>query len=295
MQLKLKGIIPAVLTPFVNDEVDYVSLAKYIDWLIGHGVHGLFPVGTNGEGAVLSTGERKLVAETVVKAANKRVPVLVQTGATSTKESIELTAHARAIGADGAGVVAPYYFPHDDQCLEEHYVAVAEAVPDFPIYLYNIPGNAKNDIKPKVAEKIAARCPNIAGIKDSSKDLGRLENYMSVLGPEFTAIVGTDALVYPAIMMGASGVVSAVANVFPEHMVALYQAIENSDYARAKELQYFVNKLRDALKIGPYISPYKKALELRGIEFGGVRRPLRAMTPEEATNMQQALNKLGVL
>ncbi|HZW83441.1 MAG TPA: 4-hydroxy-tetrahydrodipicolinate synthase [Candidatus Deferrimicrobium sp.] len=295
MQLQLKGIIPAVLTPFVNDEVDYASLAKYVDWLIGHGVHGLFPVGTNGEGAVLSTEERKLVAETVVMTAKKRVPVLVQTGAPSTKESIELTAHAKAIGAEGAGVVAPYYFPHDDKCLEEHFVAVAEAVPDFPIYLYNIPGNAKNDIKPKVAEKIATRCPNVVGIKDSSKDLGRLEDYMAVLGPEFTAIVGTDALVYPAIMMGASGVVSAVANVFPEHMVALYQAIEKKDYERAKELQYFVNKLRDALKIGPYISPYKKALELRGIEFGSVRRPLREMTPEEATNMRQALNKLGVL
>lgn len=295
MALQLKGIIPAVLTPFQNEEVDYDTLARYVDWLISHGVHGLFPAGTNGEGLLLTVEERKKVAAAVVAAAKNRVPVLIHSGAITTLETIELTRHARDIGAAGAGVVAPFYFPHDDACLEEHFVAVAQAVPDFPIYLYNIPGNAKNDIKPKVAAAIANRCPNVVGIKDSSKDLGRLQDYIAALGPKFTAIVGTDALVYPALLMGGAGVVSAVANVFPEYMVSLYNAAIAGDHTKAKELQYFANKLRDALKIGPYISPYKKALEYRGFVFGSVRRPLQEMTTEEAVKMRKALEELKVI
>lgn len=295
MTLKLKGVIPAVLTPFKNDEVDYNTLGSYTDWLIERGVHGLFPAGTNGEGALMSVAERKQVAETVVEAANKRVPVLVHTGAVSTRETIELTRHAQEIGADGAGVVAPYYFPHDDHSLEEHFSAVAEAVPDFPVFIYNIPGNAKNDVKPKVVAKAAQRCANVIGVKDSSKDLGRLQDYIATMGTGFTVIVGTDALIYPAIMMGAEGVVSAVANVFPEQVVSLYNAVITGDYDKARELQYFVNKLRDALKIGPYIAPYKKALEYRGLSLGEVRRPLRPMTGEEESAMRTVLTSLGVI
>lgn len=295
MDRSLHGVIPAILTPFKNDEVDYDTLARYTDWLINHGVHGLFPVGTNGEGLLLSTEERQKVAETVVKAAAGRVPVLVHTGAASTRETIALTRHAQAIGAAGAGVVAPFYFPHDDLGLEEHFVAVAQAVPDFPIYIYNIPGNAKNDVKPKVVAAVAKRCPNVVGIKDSSKDLSRFEDYIATLGPNFTVIIGTDALVYPAMTMGGAGVVSAVANVFPEHMVALYNAIVAGDSVKAQKLQYFANQLRDAMKIGPYVAPYKKALALRGFPIGGVRRPLRDMTEAEEAKMKEALLKLGVL
>lgn len=295
MKLELKGVIPAVLTPFQNDEVDYRTLGLYTDWLIQRGVHGLFPAGTNGEGALMSVSERKRVAKTVVEATNKRVPVLVHTGAVNTRETIELTRHAREIGADGAGVVAPYYFPHDDHSLIEHFCAVAEAVPDFPIFIYNIPGNAKNDVKPKVVANVVKRCANVIGVKDSSKDLGRLQDYISSMGAGFTAIVGTDALTFPAIMMGAAGVVSAVANVFPEQVIALYNAVLAGDYVKARELQYFVNKLRDALKIGPYIAPYKKALEYRGLSLGEVRKPLRPMSGEEEAAMRTALSGLGVI
>lgn len=295
MELTLKGVIPAVLTPFKNDEVDYAVLGNYTDWLIQRGVHGLFPAGTNGEGALMSVAERKRVAETVVETSNKRVPVLVHTGSVSTRETIELTRHAQEIGADGAGVVAPYYFPHDDYSLAEHFAEVAEAVPDFPVFIYNIPGNAGNDIKPKVVAKVAQRCSNVVGVKDSSKDMGRLQDYLATMGSGFTVIVGTDALTYPAIMMGAAGVVSAVANVFPEHVVSLYDAVLSGDYDKAQKLQYFVNKLRDALKIGPYIAPYKKALEYRGLSLGEVRRPLRQMIGEEENAMRKALISLGVI
>ncbi|MZP30067.1 4-hydroxy-tetrahydrodipicolinate synthase [Heliobacterium undosum] len=292
----VRGVIPAVLTPLKdNQSIDFHRLGEYVDWLIKKGVHGLFPMGTNGEGVLFSTDERKEAAETVVGAAGARVPVIIHTGAASTGETIALTRHAKRVGASAAAVVAPFFLPHDDAALEAHFVAVAEAVPDFPIFLYNIPANAGNDIKPKVAAAVARRCANVVGIKDSSKDLGRLQEYIATLGEDFTVVVGSDALIYPALLVGAAGVVSAVANVFPEAAVAIYEAVRTGDYEEGLRRQNELNRLRKALKIGPFITPYKKALERLGFSIGGPRAPLREMTADEEQAMEKALQALNLL
>lgn len=201
------------------------------------------------------------------------------------------TRHAHAIGAEAAAIVAPWYFPHDDKALEAHLAAIAEAVPDLALYLYNIPGNAKNDLKPSLSKRLAARYPNIRGVKDSSKDLGRLQDYIAALGPGYEVVVGTDALVAPALMMGATGVVSAVGNCFPAVMVELYEAYMAGDTARATELQYRASQVRAALKTGPYITPYVEALRLQGLDRGHVKAPLRALTAEEAGRLAAALER----
>lgn len=296
---ELKGIIVAMLTPYgEGGDVNLAALREYVDFLIERGVNGLFPSGTNGEGPALTLAERKQVIEAVVDRAAGRVPVIAHTGAITTAESIELTRHAQACGADAAAVVSPFYFPHDEAALEAHFTAVAEAVPDFPIYLYNIPGNAKNDLKPGFVARLRKRCGNIAGIKDSSKDLTRLEDYIATLGAGFTTIVGTDTLILPALVMGSAGVVSAVANVFPEPCVALYQAWQEGDLARARELQYQINRIRSVLKAGPYITPYRAALTLRGLPFGKVRHPFRELNAGEEAALKEGLLNLqeqGVL
>lgn len=292
----LGGVIPAVLTPYdAAGRVDEKVLRRYVDFLISAGVHGLFPCGTNGEGLLLSLEERKMVAAVVVDQAAHRVPVIVQTGAITTAETVALTEHAAAIGADAVGVVAPYYFPHDEASLEQHFAAVARSVPELPVYLYNIPGNARNAISPRLVARLREQYPNIAGIKDSSKDLNRLEEFVACGGQDFTVIVGTDSLIYPALTVGAAGVVSAVANVFPEAVVQLYQYYVEGRHQEAKTQQYFVNSLRDALKMGPYITPYKEALRWRGIDLGGQRPPLRPLTDAEKERLRQALQQLHVL
>lgn len=294
--MQLKGIIPAMLTPFnEGGEIDFGLLRTYVDFLIARGVTGLFPTGTNGEGPALKLEERKKIAEVVVEQAKKRVPVIVQTGAISTAETIELTQHAKEIGADAAAVLPPFYFPHDEQALEAHFRTVAEAVPDFPIYLYNIPGNAKNDLKPRLVKRLAEACPNICGLKDSSKDMTRLEDYIDTLGPNFTVIVGTDTLILPALVMGGAGVVSAVANVFPEPCVELYQAYLAGNLSLAREKQYFVNRLRSILKEGPYITPYRYALTIRGLHFMAVRPPFRPLTEKEEEQLTSGLRSLGLI
>ncbi|BCV24629.1 4-hydroxy-tetrahydrodipicolinate synthase [Gelria sp. Kuro-4] len=289
----LHGIIVAMLTPYgTGGEVNLPALREYVDFLIARGVHGLFPTGTNGEGPALTLDERKQVIKTVVEQAAGRVPVIAHTGAITTAETIELTRYAQAAGARAAAVVSPYYFPHDEAALESHFSAVAEAVPGFPLYLYNIPGNAKNDLKPGFVARLRQRARNIVGIKDSSKDLTRLEEYIAALGPGFTTIVGTDTLILPALVMGAAGVVSAVANVFPEPCVALYRAWEKGDLEQARTLQYHINRIRTVLKAGPYITPYRAALAWRGLPFAGVRPPFRTLSASEEENLKQNLREL---
>jgi dihydrodipicolinate synthase/N-acetylneuraminate lyase len=191
--------------------------------------------------------------------------------------------------------VAPWYFPHDDKALEAHFSAVAEAVPGLDLYLYNIPGNAKNDLKPALVKRLAERYSNIRGVKDSSKDLGRLQDYISALGSDRAVVVGTDALVVPALLMGATGVVSAIGNCLPKVMVDLYEAFRQGDTARAVQLQYRANQVRDALKTGPYITGYMEALRLQGLDLGHVKAPLRELTAEEAARLAADLRKLAVI
>ncbi|HYF78740.1 MAG TPA: dihydrodipicolinate synthase family protein [Symbiobacteriaceae bacterium] len=293
--MTLYGVIPAVLTPFdASGEVDLPALRSYVEWLVAKGVHGLFPCGTNGEGPVMTVPQRVQVMRTVIETAAGRVPVVPMTGSISTAETIELTRQARALGAAGAAVVAPYYFPADDLALEAHFAAVAEAVPGFDLYLYDIPGNAKNAISPALAARLADRFPQIKGVKDSSKSLDKLKQFVAAV-PGRSVIVGTDAMVVEAMAAGAVGVVSAIADCFPEVMVALYEAVRAADAGRAAELQARVVQLRDALKRGPYVHPYKLAVHWRGLAFGGMRAPLRECTPEEAAGVRAELVGLGAL
>jgi 4-hydroxy-tetrahydrodipicolinate synthase len=294
--MRLHGVIPALLTPFAADgQVNEPALRTYVDFLIDRGVHGLFPLGTNGAGPMISAPQRRQVAEIVVSQAAGRVPVVVHTGAASTEEAVDLTRHAHEIGANAAAVVAPWYFPHDDKALEAHFAAVAEAVPGLNQYLYNIPGNAKNDLKVSLVKRLADRYPHIRGVKDSSKDLARLQDYIAALGPDREVVVGTDALVAPALLMGATGVVSAVGNCFPQVMVELYEAWRQGEIARAVALQYRANQVRDALKTGPYITPYMEALRLQGLDLGHVKAPLRDLTADEAARLAADLRKLALI
>ena len=153
---KLFGVTVAMVTPFdPNDQVDSKALSALTDMLVTQGVDCLYPCGTTGEMLRLSASERKSVAQTVVETANKRLPVFIHVGAMTLTETLELAKHAVEIGADGIGVVTPQFFGATDRELENYFVTVANSVPDnFPVYLYNIPQCAANNIKPELAAKV---------------------------------------------------------------------------------------------------------------------------------------------
>lgn len=271
-----RGVFPALLTPFTDDgeHIDAVALRAHVAWLIDHGVHGLMPAGSTGEGPLLTTAERQQLLEVVVDAAAGRVPVLAHVGAITTRETIALVRHARSCGAQAASVVTPYYFRVPDEALIAHACCVAEAVPDLPIFLYNIPQNTGNALSPAVVEAIVTRCPNVVGLKDSSDDLDALVRFIAASGSRLQVLCGSDRLLCDALQAGACGSVSGNANLFPEIVVGLFEAFARGDLAGARAHQEQLNQARAALGDGRSLSLYKRLLERRGLRGGPVRAPL---------------------
>jgi 4-hydroxy-tetrahydrodipicolinate synthase len=292
--VKAKGIVVALHTPLTSEgEIHEEALRDHLEYLIRAGVHGIFCCGTMGEGIFLSDSQRKRVTEIVVDQVKRRIPVMAQITTNSTEGSIELAHHAHKVGADAVSLIAPYFYPSDDSALEKFFMQIALAVPDFPVYLYNNPGRSASGISSSLVGRLAQKVPNIVGIKDSSKDLILFQEYVELGGEEFTCVIGTDGLVFPAMMVGGTGVVSAVANPFPELMVALYHSIIKGQYNQARYLQILVNKLRVVLKIGPYLAGYKEILKLRGRSFPtAMRPPLRELNEEEKTKIKKAFDTL---
>jgi 4-hydroxy-tetrahydrodipicolinate synthase len=291
----VRGVITALITPFDSQgRVDDRALERLVEFEIQSGVHGLSPCGTTGETALLAPEEREHIAEVVVRAARGRLPVLVQTGAASTDLTIALTRHAQKIGADAATVVTPWYFRHGDQALIEHYVCVAASVPDFPIYLYNIPQLIGNNLTSAVVHAIAERCPNVVGLKDSSGQLAQIIESAAARGGHFNVAIGSDGLLLPALSVGIPAGISGNANACPELLVELYQAYWRGDLAAAQEAQAHIQFVRHILKDGSDLSLFKAVLTYRGIPAGGVRAPLLNASPETVQACIHALLDHGV-
>lgn len=289
----LKGLIVAMMTPFSEQgELQEDNVAELAGWLISKGIHGLFVCGTAGEGLLMSNAERQRVAEIAVATAAGRLPVIVHVGALNTRDSIELAQHARAIGAQGAGIVTPGYFPLDEECLIQHFALIANAVPGFPVYLYNLPSMAKNVITPRVLAESVSRAPNIIGIKDSSRGVDVLLDLAAAVPPGFDIIVGSDGILLQGLQAGAVGGVSALSSVFPEPGVKVYNAFIQGDLETAQAQQVLIGKLRDAVKTGPYLAAYKEALRWRGVPAGFPRRPLRPLSPAELDEVLGLLTPL---
>ena len=291
--LDLRGVVPPTVTAF-DDEgaVDPVSTAAHARFVADHGASAVFPLGTNGEFATLSTAERRQVVETVVGAVD--VPVIAGVGCPGTRETVAGAKHAEQTGVDGIVVVTPYYYPLDETAAVEHYRTVAAAV-DLPVYVYHIPGKTGNRLSLSTVERIAA-IDGVAGLKDSSKEVPWLTQVVDA-NPGLSVLAGSDSLLYAGLAVGCSGLVSAVANVFPELVVDLYEAYDRGDRERARELQSTVFEVRSALKRGPYMAGVKTALSLRTLDFdpGGLRAPLRTMTDEDRQALARTLEGLDLL
>jgi 4-hydroxy-tetrahydrodipicolinate synthase len=254
----------------------------------------LSPCGTTGETALLTFEERQRIAEIVVHVAKGRIPVLVQTGAASTETTIALTRHAQKIGASAATVVTPWYFRYGDDALTQHYVRVAESVPDFPIYLYNIPQLTGNNLSPTVVHAIADRCPNVVGLKDSCGILAQIIDSAGARGGKFNVAIGSDGLLLSAAVAGIGAGISGNANAVPELFVEFYNAFWRGDLATAQAAQARIQRARRTLKDGGDLSLFKAVVTYRGIPAGGVRAPLLNAPKEMADAAIQSLLDGGI-
>jgi len=291
---RLYGVTTAMVTPFDPDgRVNLEKVAQLAEFLISKGVHCLFPLGTTGEMIRLSVAERQAIAETIVKTAAGRVTVYIHAGTTTLEDTITLAKHAHEIGADGIGVVTPIFLGANDREMEEYYVKVASSIPeDFPMYLYNIPQCASNDLKTEVAQRVANRCKNVVGVKYSYPDMLRTNEYLAINDGNFSVMQGADRLLLPALAMGCDGVISGVSCVYPEPFVAVYDAYRAKDLDKARELQRIAIRYCEVLKSGSNMSYFKEALKLRGIDAGFMRAPQLDLPAEEVRELQRQLSEL---
>jgi dihydrodipicolinate synthase/N-acetylneuraminate lyase len=228
----------------------------------------------------------------VVEHVANRTPVIMHTGCISTAETIEMTRHAESVGATAASIITPYFFTFDDDSLFNHFVSVTSAVPDFPIFLYALPGNTKNDISPALLRRLVDVAPDIVGIKSSNVDLIRLQGYIEAGGEDFLVFCGVDGLMLPALAVGAKAQVSGNSNVFPETFRALYEAFVAGDLERARSWQQVINRIRAVFRDGITPAYFKTGLRLRGIPAGYVRPPMRELTPEESEEVGRQFGTL---
>jgi 4-hydroxy-tetrahydrodipicolinate synthase len=292
--LEVEGVVAPTVTAFHEDEsLDPEATAAHARFVVENGAHGVFPLGTNGEFPLLTSEEREQVLESVVSAVGEEATVLAGAGAPSTRATVSHAERAVAAGADGVVVVTPYYYPLDDAAARTHYERVVSAV-DVPVYVYNVPGRTGNSLSLEALESLAEL--GVAGIKDSSKDVPWLGQAVDA-NPELTFLAGSDSLLLSGLQLGCSGVVSAVANVFPGLVVDLYDAYGSGDEERARSIQSTVYRVRRALKAGPYMAGVKTALGLREVGFdpGPLRDPLRRMNREQRRGLESELRSLALL
>ena len=293
MTAKFYGIIPAVLTPMdQSGMVDTEALKQLVSYLRDGGVHGLQPLGSTGQGPLLTKEERKLVAKTVIDAASSSLPVMIHVGDATTHVTLELAKHAKDAGADAVACVTPYYYNYDEEALLNHYRTLSEGI-DLPIFVYNIPRYTGFNVSVPLLKKLA-KIPGIVGIKDSSRDLSQMLDIIAELGDGFTLLSGPDKFIFQALVSGAPGAISAVANVFPEICVAIYDSVKRGDFVKGRELQEKLNAARPYLE-KPLLAPLFEVLRLTGLKSGYTRLPLRPMTPEEKQKLEGGLRSLQLL
>jgi len=296
MAREIRGIIPAVITPFTADErVDEAAFRKVLSYLIGQGVHGLFPVGTGGEFSALSLEEKKRLMQIAAEETAGRAFVMPNAGAVTTAESVALARHAEAVGCDAVSVVTPYFLKPSQDELIEHYRAICAAV-KIPVLAYNIPERTGVTIAVPTVARLAKEVPNFAGIKDSSGDLSNAVEYAKAARPDFRVFMGRDTLIYGALAYGLAGAVAATANVAPALAVGIHTAWQANDLAKARALQARLAPVRKLFGIGSHPGGLKEAmLQLGTLECTKCRRPTLDLSPAQKQQVTAALKEAGLL
>lgn len=290
--LRLKGVIPAILTPFDEDyEIDERAFEELCDYLIDKKVGGLFVAGTTGEGPLLSLEERARLFKIAVRVSKSRVPIIAHVGSISFRETVTLIKSAVEAKVDAVAIVSPYYYRLDEKAIEEYYLRLLDKTDGLPVFLYNIPGLTNNSITPDLVQKLFNQ-GKINGVKDSSGNITVIKSFIDI-SPEFQVVSGTDELFLLALTLGAVGAVSSTSNVFPEIFNNIYNAFINKNLDLAVENQRKLNELCKVFQYGRFISSYKYALSLRGVNISSrVRSPQRELTEEEKDIIEESIKNL---
>ena len=286
------GLTVAIITPFKDGEVDEVALRNLVDWHAEQGTHCLAPVGTTGESPTLSHPEHERVVEIVCEQAAGKIKVMAGAGSNSTAEAVRLSKHAKAAGADGALIVAPYYNKPTQEGFYLHYMAIADAA-DLPVVVYNIPGRSAKNIEPETIVRMAEH-PQIVAVKEAT---GSMDQASSIIADcDLTVLSGDDSLTLPLMALGGKGSVSVVGNIVPKDVIAMIDAFNAGNLAEAQERHYRLFRLcRELLGLSTNPIPIKAAMQMLGRDTGELRLPMTPLSSEQESRLKQTLTDYGLL
>jgi len=290
---RVHGLFTAMITPFdAQGRVDLSAMEELVSFQISKGAEGLYPCGSTGLGPMLKEDERKRIAETVVKMAAGKVPVVIQVGCADTASTVELAKHAEKVGADAVASLTPYYYKPGEAATNRHFQTVSESV-GIPLLAYNIPQFTGNVLSAASVSSLA-KSGVISGIKDSSRDLLLLQDLLDAVPDDFVVMNGTEEYALYAIMSGADGLVSGGASALPELFKSLVATQREGDHEAATAAQQKVLAVKDLVKQGP-ISSYYAILKERGVDCGAPRSPFLPLGTSENEKVIAGLKRMGLL
>ncbi|MBI4675198.1 MAG: dihydrodipicolinate synthase family protein [Chloroflexi bacterium] len=296
MKKEIRGVLPPIPTPFDADgNVAETHLRANLARWVAAGLHGFVVLGSNGEYTLLSKEEKLRV----LAIAREMIPpdrwLIAGTGADSTREAIDLTQRAAERGADAALVVTPHYYRAQMNATTwtHHYRALADASP-IPIMIYNVPAFTTLDVDAAMVIELS-RHENIVGIKDSSANFGKMGEIIRFAPPEFAVLVGTGAAIFPALSIGAKGVVPALGNIAPRECVAIYDAFHAGALTAARQLQLRLIRPNRAVTATWGVPGLKAALDELGYYGGPPRSPLLPLDESDRSKLREILREAELL
>ena len=291
-----KGSNVALITPFKDNNLDEENYIKLINFHLENNTNGLVPAGTTGESPTLSHKEHERVIEICIKEAKGRIPIIAGTGSNSTEEAVALTKHAENAGADGALVVTPYYNKPTQEGLYQHYKAINDNT-SLPIIIYNIPSRCVIDMSVETMARLF-ELKNIAGVKDATGDLNRLDQTIKKLGPEFIQLTGEDGLAFKFNRRGGVGIISVTANIAPKlcsDMQKYSKSKSDNEIKEAERIDQILQPLHKSLFMESNPAPVKYAAKILGLCDDEIRLPLVKIKKETQEKVKQALSSAKLI
>src|ERR1041385_8702552 len=297
MQLDwMRGCATALVTPFTSDgSIDEERLRALVDRQINGGVKLLVPCGTTGESATMTEDEDARVIGITIDVARGRAKVIAGAGSNSTASAIDYSKRARDAGADALLQVAPWYNKPTQDGLYAHFRTIAEAIPDLPIMLYNVPGRTSSNIAAQTTLRLARDCENIVAIKEASGNLSQIMQILRERPAGFSVLSGDDAVTLPLIALGAEGIVSVASNEVPDLMSRMTNLALAGKWDEARVLHYRLLPLLEINFIESSPGPVKAAMALMGLLDENFRLPLVPITEKSRTKIREVITDLGLL
>jgi 4-hydroxy-tetrahydrodipicolinate synthase len=292
----MRGCATALVTPFnVDGSIDEGRMRKLVDRQIAGGVRLLVPCGTTGESATLTEDEDARVIGLTIEVARGRAHVIAGAGSNATASAIEYSKRARDLGADAVLQVAPWYNKPTQEGLYAHFHAIAEAIPETPIMLYNVPGRTSSNIAAQTTLRLARDCENIVAVKEASGNLTQIMEILRERPANFCVLSGDDAVTLPLIALGAEGIVSVASNEIPDLMSRMTNLALEDKWNEARELHYRLLPLMEVNFIESSPGPVKAAMAMMGLLEENFRLPLVPITEKSRARVREVITELGVL